>query len=82
MPASDADFERLFPIAQFSDLEAGASMYGSGAGIVASAACRRTGPPNSFALAFATKGGVRLGPFVLTPRVAAEIRKALVDSDF
>jgi hypothetical protein len=83
------EFERLFPIAQFLDQDVLASVrpleVGVGAmgqGIVASAQCRRFGPPNAFALAFATRGGDRIGPFLLTPRVAAEIRKALVDSGF
>ncbi len=82
MPSIEGEFERLFPIAQFSDAEAVAPLRDSDDGIVASVACRRITPPNSFDLALATRGGVRLGPFLLTPTVAAEIRKALVDSGF
>ncbi len=83
------EFARLFPTAQFSDQDVLASTrmleHGAGAmgpGIIVSAQVRRFGPPNSAALAFATRGGDRIGPFLLTPRVAAEIRKALVDSGF
>lgn len=82
MSDNSDEFESHFDTAQFTDEEAVASVYASGAGIVASAAFRRIGPPNAFALALATKGGVRQGPFVLTSRVAAELRKALVDSGF
>lgn len=83
------EFDRLFPTAAFSDQEALASIspekLGAGVmgqGVVASVQCRRFGPPQALALAFATRGGDRVGPFLLTPRVAAEIRKALVDLGF
>lgn len=81
------DFGRLFPIAAFSDHDALISAQGTpseppGGGVVASMACRRITPPNTFALAFATRNGDRKGPFVLTPRVAAEIRKTLVELGF
>jgi hypothetical protein len=89
MSDAASEFERLFSVARFSDQDflqstdatqvAGGVM---GRGIIASVQCRRFGPPTGFALAFATMGGDRRGPFLLTPRVAAEIRKALVDSGF
>lgn len=81
------EFERLFPVAQFSDQDVlnsvnalSSAAGGMAPGIIASVQCRPISPPNTFALAFATRGGDRVGPFLLTPRVAAEIRKVLVDS--
>ena len=83
------EFERFFDVAAFSDQEAVQSTFplqsaggAMGQGVIASVQCRRFGPPNALALAFATRGGDRIGPFLLTPRVAAEIRKALADSGF
>jgi hypothetical protein len=87
--APDVEFTRLFPTAHFSNqellrstkpLEGGAAAAGQG--VVVSAQWRRYGPPNALAVAFATRGGDRLGPFLLTPRVAAELRQALVDAGF
>jgi hypothetical protein len=83
------EFERLLPIAQFSDravlqsAQPPETVGGAWApGIMASVQCRLISPQSSFALAFATRDGTRVGPFLLTPRVAAEIRKALADSGF
>jgi hypothetical protein len=88
--APDAEFTRLFPTAHFSDqelLQSTKPLQGSGAGatgqgVVASAQWRRFGPPSAFALSFATRRGERLGPFLLTPRVATELRQALVAAGF
>lgn len=88
--ASDAEFTRLFPTAHFSDQELlqstkpleGGGMDALGRGVVVSTQWRRFGPPNAFALSFATRGGDRLGPFLLTPKVAAELRQALFDAGF
>jgi hypothetical protein len=86
---SDADdtFTHLLPIAQFTDQEVAASTRalesGSrplGPGVVASVVCRRIAEPSTFAVAFATRDGNRIGPFLLTPGVVAELRKALEDS--
>lgn len=90
MSDASSEFERQHAVAGFSDQDLFASAGGpasgkdaAGLGTVVSAQWRTLGPPNpAFALAFATRGGGRVGPFLLTPRVAAEIRKALVDSGF
>lgn len=81
------EFDRLFPKAQFADADVLRSAQdapgeGFGRGVCASVAVRRITPPNTVALAFATRAGDRVGPFLLTPRVAAEIRKALADLGF
>lgn len=76
LPHGD-EFEKHFAAAQFSDQEAANSIAQQG--VIVSAACRRGGPPNAFYLALATDKGKRLGPFVISPRTAAEIRKVLLD---
>lgn len=90
MPDPNADeFERLFHHATFSDQEvlastgAGTSVVGGMTPkIIVSVQCRRFGPPNALALAFATRDGHRVGPFLLTPKVAGEIRRVLQEAGF
>jgi hypothetical protein len=79
MPAEpDEDFENYFELAKFTDEEANKSV--KNIGIIASVFCKRIEPENNFVLAFATKDGTRLGPFVMTLGVASILRKALSDS--
>jgi hypothetical protein len=68
----------ILNLPSFTDEEANQSIQT--VGIIASVFCKRIGPENSFALAFAAIDGTQLGPFVMTLGVASRLRKVLSDS--
>ncbi len=75
----DALFSENFEVAKFSDQEAAAVALTK---LAVSATCRQLGPPKCFALALSTASKERIGPFVLSQRVAAEIRRVLTEQGF
>jgi hypothetical protein len=86
----------LVAVAQFTDADIVASISSSGidgitrgTNIIASVVLQRGGPPNqttqseiAYGISFATRGGERRGPFLLSAGAVKELRKIVTAPDF